>query len=59
MSNFEIYPLLTQMTEEFKALYGDNVVVQIVTIPRSVSQNLVRKTRSLLQENGEDKVCTS
>ena len=60
MSDFEIYYLLlTQMTEEFKALYDDNVVVQIVTLPRSVSQNLIRKTRSLLQEDGEDKVCTS
>ena len=55
MSDLEIYYLLlTQMTEEFKTLYDDNVVVQIVTLPRSVSQSLVRKTRSLLQE---DEVC--
>ena len=39
------------MTEELKTLYNDNVIVQIVTLPMSVSPRLIRKTRSLLQDD--------
>ena len=49
--------VLFQMTAELKALYKDDVVVQVVTLPLTVEQSDARrKTRSLLQDDGDDDV---
>ena len=42
------------MTDAFKKLYQDNVIVSVVTLPVNPGQIHVRKTRSLMQDDEEE-----